>query len=114
MTKGAFMVKLGVNEVWTLTTSTAGNKGRFNSSVPLSKNFPLPYQDNFDSRLQYYFTTRANVHLLQANTMVTTMTCSMILNDRICFLVHLFKLVAWCSVVVGVSGVVLYTREAFL
>lgn len=45
-------ITLGVNEVWTLTTVKKGQKGSYDTP-PASKDFPLPYSDDFESYDQY-------------------------------------------------------------
>ncbi|KAK7508502.1 hypothetical protein BaRGS_00000068 [Batillaria attramentaria] len=44
---GEAMLSLGVDEVYTLTTVTTGQKGQADTPPP-SKPFPLPYSDNFE------------------------------------------------------------------
>ncbi|XP_046548389.1 galactocerebrosidase-like [Haliotis rubra] len=47
VTNGKVTFSVGVDEVWTLTTVTTGNKGSY-PPPPQSKGFPLPYLDEFD------------------------------------------------------------------
>ncbi|XP_046548390.1 galactocerebrosidase-like [Haliotis rubra] len=47
VTNGKVTFSVGVDEVWTLTTVTTGNKGSY-SPPPQSKGFPLPYLDDFE------------------------------------------------------------------
>ncbi|XP_046334145.2 galactocerebrosidase-like [Haliotis rufescens] len=45
---GQLNLALGVNEMYTLTTLTSGNKGAYTQPPP-SKPFPLPYMEDFES-----------------------------------------------------------------
>ena len=44
---GKAQLKLGLDEVWTLTTVKTGQKGMY-ADPPASKPFPLPYTDDFE------------------------------------------------------------------
>ena len=50
VTNGEFTLDLDVDVVITLTTVTTGNKGSHPPPPPV-KDFPLPYMDNFESKL---------------------------------------------------------------
>jgi len=45
---GKAQLKLGLDEVWTLTTVKTGQKGMY-ADPPASKPFPLPYTDDFEA-----------------------------------------------------------------
>ncbi|XP_046334225.2 galactocerebrosidase-like isoform X1 [Haliotis rufescens] len=47
VTNGQVTLNVGVDEVWTLTTVSTGNKGSYPPPPP-TKTFPLPYQDDFE------------------------------------------------------------------
>ena len=47
VTDGKITLKLGVDEIWTLTTLTTGAKGSY-PDPPASKAFILPYTDNME------------------------------------------------------------------
>ena len=47
---GEFTLQLGVDELYTLTTVSTGQKGAYPQPPP-SKPFPLPYFDDFESEL---------------------------------------------------------------
>jgi len=44
---GKASLKLGLDEIWTITTVQTGQKGNY-PSVPASQPFPLPYTDDFE------------------------------------------------------------------
>ena len=49
VSQGSFSLDLEVDEIYTLTTMATGQKGTF-PDPPASAPFPVPYQDNFDSK----------------------------------------------------------------
>ena len=48
---GKASLKLGLDEIWTITTVQTGQKGNY-PSVPASQPFPLPYTDDFEGIYQ--------------------------------------------------------------
>ena len=46
---GTLDLNLAAGAIYSITTTTGQRKGDFNSSVPSSGRFPIPYQDSFDN-----------------------------------------------------------------
>ena len=46
---GKFTLNLDIDEVYTLTTLSLGNKGSY-GDPPAPKDFPLPYTEDFQSK----------------------------------------------------------------
>ena len=56
-------MSLGLDEVYTLTTLTRGQKGQY-ATPPPSKPFPLPYTDNFESELWFSFVLKKPLYVV--------------------------------------------------
>ncbi|XP_025093998.1 galactocerebrosidase-like isoform X1 [Pomacea canaliculata] len=84
-------LSLGIDEVYTLTTLSTGQKGQYNPSPP-SQPFPLPYSDNFES----YQLSQEPFNLAQ-QTGSFEIVQSDALHGKVVRQMMLQRPVAWCD-----------------
>ena len=94
-------MSLGLDEVYTLTTLTRGQKGQY-ATPPPSKPFPLPYTDNFESELWFSFVLKKPLY-------VVNLLCFLELLKYFSFIEQFGVFFQWMPLLILILWKVVYT-----